>query len=48
MTSRARSAPSPTGYLPIGGVRTALFNRLYACRHDGSIILRIDLVLTLS
>ncbi|MFM8290410.1 MAG: glutamate--tRNA ligase [Planctomycetia bacterium] len=39
---RTRFAPSPTGYLHIGGVRTALFNWLFARRHGGSFILRID------
>jgi glutamyl-tRNA synthetase len=39
---RTRFAPSPTGYLHIGGVRTALFNWLYARRHGGQFILRID------
>ena len=39
---RTRFAPSPTGYLHIGGVRTALFNWLYTRRHGGSFILRID------
>jgi glutamyl-tRNA synthetase len=39
---RVRFAPSPTGYLHIGGVRTALFNWLYARRHDGAYILRVD------
>jgi glutamyl-tRNA synthetase len=39
---RTRFAPSPTGYLHIGGVRTALFNWLFARRHDGQFILRID------
>jgi len=39
---RTRFAPSPTGYLHIGGVRTALFNWLYARRHNGQFILRID------
>lgn len=39
---RTRFAPSPTGYLHIGGVRTALFNWLYARRHGGSFVLRID------
>ncbi|HEY1064992.1 MAG TPA: glutamate--tRNA ligase, partial [Pirellulales bacterium] len=39
---RARFAPSPTGYLHIGGVRTALFNYLYAKRHGGQFLLRID------
>ena len=42
MTIRARFAPSPTGYLHIGGVRTALFNWLLARRHNGQFILRID------
>ncbi|MBV9124988.1 MAG: glutamate--tRNA ligase [Planctomycetes bacterium] len=39
---RTRFAPSPTGYLHIGGVRTALFNWLFARRHSGQFILRID------
>ena len=39
---RVRFAPSPTGYLHIGGVRTALFNWLYARRHQGTFILRIE------
>lgn len=39
---RTRFAPSPTGYLHIGGVRTALFNWLYARRHNGVFVLRID------
>jgi len=39
---RTRFAPSPTGYLHIGGVRTALFNWLFAKRHGGRFILRID------
>jgi glutamyl-tRNA synthetase len=39
---RTRFAPSPTGYLHIGGVRTALFNWLFARRHRGQFILRID------
>ena len=42
MSVRTRFAPSPTGYLHIGGVRTALFNWLYARHHDGQFILRID------
>src|SRR5215210_5467982 len=42
MTVRTRFAPSPTGYLHIGGVRTALFNYLYARKHGGQFILRID------
>ena len=39
---RVRFAPSPTGYLHIGGARTALFNWLFAKRHNGIFILRID------
>lgn len=39
---RVRFAPSPTGPLHIGGVRTALFNYLFARRHGGEIILRIE------
>ena len=39
---RVRFAPSPTGYLHIGGVRTALFNWLYARHHRGKFILRIE------
>ncbi len=42
MSIRTRFAPSPTGYLHIGGVRTALFNWLLAKRHAGQFILRID------
>jgi glutamyl-tRNA synthetase len=39
---RVRFAPSPTGYLHIGGARTALFNWLYARRQGGSFVLRIE------
>lgn len=39
---RVRFAPSPTGYLHIGGARTALFNWLYARKHQGVFILRIE------
>src|SRR5215471_8712860 len=39
---RTRFAPSPTGFLHIGGVRTALFNWLYARKHGGQYLLRID------
>jgi glutamyl-tRNA synthetase len=39
---RVRFAPSPTGYLHVGGARTALFNWLYARRHGGAFILRIE------
>jgi len=42
MTVRTRFAPSPTGYLHIGGVRTALFCWLFARRNGGQFILRID------
>ncbi len=39
---RVRFAPSPTGYLHIGGARTALFNWLFAKKHNGTFILRIE------
>jgi glutamyl-tRNA synthetase len=39
---RVRFAPSPTGYLHIGGVRTAIFNCLFARRHGGEFLLRIE------
>jgi glutamyl-tRNA synthetase len=39
---RVRFAPSPTGYLHVGGARTALFNWLFARRHGGTFILRIE------
>lgn len=42
MTVRTRFAPSPTGFLHIGGLRTALFCWLYARRHAGEFILRIE------
>ena len=42
MTIRTRFAPSPTGYLHIGGARTALFAWLYARKHGGKFILRIE------
>ena len=42
MPVRTRFAPSPTGYLHIGGARTALFSYLYAKRHNGKFILRIE------
>jgi glutamyl-tRNA synthetase len=42
MHIRTRFAPSPTGLLHIGGVRTALFSWLYARRHGGTFILRIE------
>ncbi len=37
-----RFAPSPTGYLHIGGARTALFNFLFARRHGGKFLLRVE------
>jgi len=42
MAPRLRFAPSPTGYLHVGGARTALFNWLYARRQGGTFILRIE------
>jgi glutamyl-tRNA synthetase len=42
MTVRTRFAPSPTGFLHIGGLRTALFCWLYARRHSGHCVLRIE------
>lgn len=42
MSTRTRFAPSPTGYLHIGGARTALFSWLYARKHGGTFILRIE------
>jgi glutamyl-tRNA synthetase len=42
MTTRVRFAPSPTGYLHIGGVRTALFNWLWARKNGGAFVLRIE------
>ena len=42
MTVRTRFAPSPTGYLHVGGARTALFSWLYARKHGGSFVLRIE------
>ena len=42
MTVRTRFAPSPTGMLHIGGVRTALFSWLYAKHHGGTFILRVE------
>src|SRR5436190_6558379 len=39
---RVRFAPSPTGYLHVGGARTALFNWLFARRHGGVFVLRIE------
>lgn len=42
MSVRTRFAPSPTGYLHVGGARTALFNWLFARKHQGKFILRIE------
>ncbi|MGB5735926.1 MAG: glutamate--tRNA ligase [Thiohalocapsa sp.] len=42
MTVRTRFAPSPTGYLHVGGARTALFCYLFARRHGGQFVLRIE------
>lgn len=41
-TVRTRFAPSPTGYLHIGGARTALFNWLFARKHGGTFVLRVE------
>ncbi len=42
MTIRTRFAPSPTGYLHVGGARTALYSWLYARKHGGKFVLRIE------
>ena len=42
MNITTRFAPSPTGFLHIGGARTALFNYLFAKRHGGKYLLRIE------
>lgn len=39
---RVRFAPSPTGDLHIGGLRTALYNYLFAKKHNGKLLLRIE------
>ncbi|MBY0451486.1 MAG: glutamate--tRNA ligase, partial [Bdellovibrionaceae bacterium] len=39
---RVRFAPSPTGYLHVGGARSALFNYLFAKKNNGKFILRIE------
>src|SRR5205809_1017635 len=39
---KLRFAPSPTGYLHVGGARTAIFNLLHARRHGGTMLLRIE------
>ena len=42
MSVNVRFAPSPTGYLHVGGLRTALYNYLFAKQHNGNLILRIE------
>ena len=42
MTVKTRFAPSPTGYLHIGGVRTALYSWAFAKHHGGEFLLRIE------
>lgn len=42
MSEKVRFAPSPTGYIHIGNARTALLNWLYAKKHDGAFLLRLD------
>ena len=42
MSVRVRFAPSPTGSLHVGGARTALFNWLFARKHGGTFILRVE------
>ncbi len=42
MALRVRFAPSPTGFLHVGGARTALFNWLWARKHGGTFVLRIE------
>lgn len=42
MSVRTRFAPSPTGYLHVGGARTALFNYLFARKHGGEFVLRVE------
>ena len=42
MKVRTRFAPSPTGYLHLGGARTALFCWLFARKHSGSFVLRVE------
>jgi glutamyl-tRNA synthetase len=39
---RCRIAPAPTGYLHVGNARTALYNWLFARRHGGSFVLRVE------
>lgn len=42
MKIKTRFAPSPTGYLHVGGARTALYSWLFARNHDGEFVLRIE------
>ena len=42
MSVRVRFAPSPTGHLHVGGARTAIFNWLYARRHGGAFVIRVE------
>ena len=42
MSVRVRFAPSPTGFLHIGGLRTALYNYLFARHYEGTFVLRIE------
>ena len=42
MNVRVRFAPSPTGHLHVGGARTAIFNWLFAKRHNGTFIIRVE------
>ena len=42
MSTRVRFAPSPTGYLHVGGLRTAFYNYLYAKKMAGKTVLRIE------
>lgn len=42
MKIKTRFAPSPTGYLHVGGARTALYSPLFARNHDGEFVLRIE------
>ena len=46
-TVRVRFAPSPTGYLHVGGARTALFNYLFVRHHKGEFVLSVALGLVL-
>jgi glutamyl-tRNA synthetase len=44
--TRVRFAPSPTGTLHIGGVRTALYNYLFAHKNNGDFIIRIEVLIS--